>query len=306
MARRRKSSVAEDFIDLVALLPWWAGVGLALASHWVLHAVAMRPLPAVHSAQQIGHLTTTAIWQGLALGGQYLLPMICLFGAAISAIRCWRRRALFGTTVASSNAEALHAMSWQEFELLVGEGFRRRGYAVKEVGGGGADGGVDLILTKAGEKIFVQCKQWKAFKVGVSTVRELYGVMVAHGAVGGFVVTSGRFTQEASAFAKGRNVQLIDGPSLMKLLREARSESRDNLSAPNSIAPQVVASLGGRVEVAGTVKVTPTAPTEPACPKCGEPMARRVAKRGAAAGKFFWGCSAFSEGCRGTREIQSA
>ena len=31
--------------------------------------------------------------------------------------------------------------------------------------------------------------QWKAFKVGVDVVRELYGVMAARRAVRGFVVT---------------------------------------------------------------------------------------------------------------------
>ena len=36
MARRRKSSTAKDLMDLVALLPWWAGVVLAITSYWVL------------------------------------------------------------------------------------------------------------------------------------------------------------------------------------------------------------------------------------------------------------------------------
>lgn len=294
-------------MDLVALLPWWAGVGLALISYWLLHAVATRPLPAVQSAQQIGQMATTAIWQGLAMGGQYLLPMICLFGAVISAVRRRQRRALFDTTSASSSADALKGMSWQQFELLVAEGFRRRGYVVKEVGGGGADGGVDLVLTKASEKTFVQCKQWKAFKVGVSTVRELYGVMAAHGAAGGFVVTSGRFTQEASAFADGRNIQLIDGPALMNLLREARNKDGDRPAASNLSVPQAVTSPHRHAQATGMTKVMELAASaEPPCPRCGKPMVQRVAKRGAAAGKTFWGCSAFSEGCRGTREIQSA
>lgn len=48
----------------------------------------------------------------------------------------------------SSSVSALNDMSWQEFELLVGEAFRRKGYAVAENGGGGADGGVDLVLKK--------------------------------------------------------------------------------------------------------------------------------------------------------------
>jgi len=64
----------------------------------------------------------------------------------------------------------------------------------------------------------VQCEQWRAFKVGVDVVRELYGVVAATGAIGGFVVTSGRFTSEASAFASGRNVTLIDGAALQDSL----------------------------------------------------------------------------------------
>lgn len=305
MARRRKSSTAEDLMDLVALLPWWAGVALALTSYWVLHAIATRPLPAAQSAQQIGQLATTAIWQGLATGGQYLLPVICLFGAVMSAVRRQQRRALFDTTSATSSADALQDMSWQQFELLVGEGFRRRGYAVKEVGGGGADGGVDLVLTKAGEKSFVQCKQWKAFKVSVSTVRELYGVMAAHGAAGGFVVTSGRFTQEATAFANGRNIRLIDGPALMQLLREARGKPEAGSSHSDAPLPHVMAATARSYESAGLTQTTaPAVSTHPHCPKCDKPMVRRVAKRGVGAGKAFWGCSDFSAGCRGTREIQ--
>ena len=69
----------------------------------------------------------------------------------------------------------------------------------------------------------MQCKQWRAFKVGVDVVRELYGVMAARGATGGFVVTSGRFTDDAISFASGRNVTLVDGPKLVGLIRQARA-----------------------------------------------------------------------------------
>lgn len=284
---RRKSSAAEDLMDLVALLPWWAGVALAAVSYWFLHGIATRPLPKIQPGQPIGDFTTTALWQGLATGGQYLLPLICLFGAALSVIKRRQRRQLYETASAGDSAEVLQGMSWQEFELLVGEGFRRRGYGVRESGGGGADGGVDLVLTKDGEKIFVQCKQWKAFKVGVSTVRELYGVMAAHGATGGFVVTSGRFTKEATDFAQGRNIQLLDGSALMQLLREARGTGRRDKSSEVRHATQDAEPIATAI----------------LCPKCGKPMVRRMAKRGATVGKPFWGCSNFSGGCRGTREI---
>ena len=98
-----------------------------------------------------------------------------------------------------------------------------------ETGGGGADGGIDLVLTRPGkngsEKFLVQCKQWRAYKVGVDVVRELYGVMAAKGASGGFVVTSGRFTDDAISFARGRNVTLVDGPKLCGLLRPPQRDA---------------------------------------------------------------------------------
>lgn len=42
-------------------------------------------------------------------------------------------------------------------------------------------------------------------------------------------------------------------------------------------------------------------PEEPRCPDCGAPMVLRLARRGANAGNQFYGCSRYSEGCRGTR-----
>lgn len=41
----------------------------------------------------------------------------------------------------------------------------------------------------------------------------------------------------------------------------------------------------------------------PACPDCGKPMIRRLARAGKNAGKAFWGCSAYPD-CRGSLEIQ--
>ena len=51
---------------------------------------------------------------------------------------------------ASPAVSILEGMTWQEFEMLVGEGFRLQGYSVLESGGGGPDGGVDLVLRRGG------------------------------------------------------------------------------------------------------------------------------------------------------------
>ena len=192
--------------------------------------------------------------------------------------------------VAQSKATgALDGMSWRKFEMLVGEGFRLQGYQVTESGGGGPDGGVDLTLAKGGEKFLVQCKQWRALKVGVDVVRELYGVMAARGATGGFVVTSGRFTDDAIKFASGRNVRLMDGPALHTMLRQA-SSAADSRAAQSSTAP-------------ASNSVPKASPAlAPPCPVCQKEMVRRTAKRGASAGAAFWGCVAYPV-CRGTRQV---
>jgi restriction system protein len=297
MARRGKTSPAEDIMDLVAMLPWWVGVMLALVSYLVLHSVASKHVVATAQPGQVGAMVTQSLWKTLASVGQYILPILCLAGAGMSA---WRRRARQSlvTDVAQSKAtDALDGMSWREFEMLVGEGFRLQGYQVVETGGGSADGGVDLVLTKpgknGGEKFLVQCKQWRAFKVGVDVVRELYGVMAARGATGGFVVTSGRFTDEAISFASGRNVNLVDGPKLHGLIRQAKagidgSPARSSSSSSAGVDPAVPPN---------------PVPTQAAsCPLCSKPMVRRTAKRGANAGSEFWGCTGYPA-CRGTRPI---
>lgn len=286
MPRRRKTSLADDLIDLVALMPWWAGVVLAAVGYLVLHAVASSPAPTVSSPTQVSSLIWSTWFRGLVLAGQFILPFICLLGALMSFLRRRKRLGLHQGVRQSSTANALEQMSWQDFEVLVGEGFRQRGYAVQESGGGGADGGVDLVLRKDGETFLVQCKQWKAFKVGVSVVRELYGVMAARGAAGGFVVTSGQFTDEAEAFARGRNIRLFNGTALLQLIRNGRP----------ALAPLPPVSHGAQQASA------PLTQEAPACPACSQSMVRRVAKRGASAGSAFWGCSAYPS-CKGTRPL---
>ena len=307
MTRRKQNSPLDDAIELVSLMPWWVGLGLAVVAYLVLSSIANGPLPSATPGQGASHLMTASLWRGLAMAGQFLVPLVCVIGAIVSAVRRHQRKTLANTVSHNTAADALDHMSWREFEMLVGEGFQRRGYTVKETGGGGADGGIDLVLGKDGEKFLVQCKQWKAFKVGVSVVRELYGVMAAQGAAGGFVVTSGRFTEDAIAFAKGRHVHLVDGPALMQLLREGRSKPQTAGTDPapaRTSSPVLQPHAPSSPSPSAPPRQAATMAEAPSCPQCGKSMVQRVARRGASAGKGFWGCSDFANGCRGTREIR--
>jgi restriction system protein len=284
MARRRKESGADVLLELVSMLPWWAGLLLAVVAYVGLHSLATPPQPAPMQPGQLGAFVGKEMVSSLAALGQYLLPLICVVAAGVSFWKQRERSNLVTTVAHSKSADALDGMSWQDFEKLVCEAFRQQGYSVAETGGGGADGGIDLVLGKYNEKFLVQCKQWKAFKVGVDVVRALYGVMAAKGATGGFVVTSGEFTDEAKAFASGRNVDLIDGQRLFAMIQRARQSSSLNVAALRSTASTAASS------------------TDPVCPICGSEMIKRTAKKGANAGSQFWGCIKYPA-CRGTRTL---
>ena len=293
MAKRRQSAF-DDLIDVAAKLPWWAGVALAIVAYLVIHPFAEAPPPTAATVQEMGQAVSKQLYQTLAMLGQYLVPAAFLIGAAVSAVGRAKRRKLLAATAEVGTHNTAKSMTWQEFEMLVGEAFRQQGFTVRETAAG-ADGGVDLELRKDGELYLVQCKQWRATKVGVAIVRELFGAMAAAGATGAYVVTSGVFTKEAQRFAEGRNITLVDGDALQILIAQAQ-ETKAALvegESPNGRPDRVY----DRPEPA-------MAATEavPQCPTCGGPMVKRVARRGANAGKAFWGCAKYPK-CRGTRVL---
>lgn len=281
MARKRKQSALEDLIDITAMLPWWVGALLSIIAYFVLHHYATAKITSVGTVAKLGDNVASQLGKTLAIFGQYILPVAFIIGAGLSAYRRHTRGTLFTDVQVGSSTSALNDMSWQEFEMLVGEAYRRKGYMVAETGGGGADGGVDLVLRKDGEKYMVQCKQWKAYKVGVSNVRELYGVMAAEGAVGGFVVTSGVFTTDAKTFAEGRNIHLIGGAELTTMIKKSQAQSQTSTATSQRTPRNVAAATAG-----------------PSCPNCGSTMVKRTVKQGANIGNVFWGCSSYPK-CRG-------
>lgn len=287
MARKKKSSPAEDFIAVIALVPWWIGLTIGVIGYFVLHEFATSPVVVVASGPGLAGSLYGTFARALAQAGQYVVPFLCLIGAGASALGRRKRKKLLDGVASAGNTDALGAITWLEFEQMTGEWFRRQGYAIAEAGGAGPDGGIDLVLHKNGEKFLVQCKQWRAMKVGVNVVRELYGVMAAQRVAGGFVVTSGSFTDDAKKFAQGRNVELLDGSMLVHALRGATPElQQTGLKQPKA---------AGETQPA---KMSP-------CHVCGSEMVRRVAKRGANAGQAFLGCSGYP-GCKTTRPIAEA
>lgn len=282
MARKR-SSPFDGLITILARLPWWVSLLIALGAWLILHPVATTPVvaPAGFKLEHMSGIMLRQLWHTFAMFGQYLIPFACLIGAIGSVVgRSKRKQLLDNVKTATQPGKAIDGLNWQQFELLIGEAFRRKGYSITETGGKGADGGIDLILRKGGEKYLVQCKHWRSFRVGVPVIREFFGAMAVEGATGGFVVTSGQFREEAQAFAEGRNIKLVDGGKLKQLL--ANRQSTSPVTKPPVQAKPVVQPVSA----------------EPACPLCQSTMVKRTARKGANAGNMFWGCGAYPK-CRG-------
>jgi restriction system protein len=260
-------------LELVASMPWPAGIVLGIVAYIGLrHGVALfLSNSASPITQQIGQAFSNGALMPLA----WMVLAICWLGALLSYLASRKRARLLET---QTGLDSLRAMNWREFELLVGEAFRRQGYSVEETGLGGADGGVDLILRKNGRTELVQCKQWRREQINVSVVREMWGLVHHHRADAVKIVAVGEFTRDAAAFARDKAIDLINGEKLLVAVRDSQATP----ALQTRIEPTLMASI-------------------PSCPLCGKTMTQR-SKR--ATGQSFWGCSSFPR-CKGTRPYDS-
>jgi len=268
----RKSSVLDDLLEITSKLPWWAGVLLAVISYVGLHQYTLSEISRISLEKHQFDGVRDQLLHTFAYIGQYILPMIFLIGASLSAFNQKRKKVLLDK---QSGIKSIKNLSWREFEELIGEYYRRNNYKVIETDTG-PDGGVDLVLIRDSKKTAVQCKHWKASKVGVAIVRELYGVMAANDVAEGVVVTSGEFTKDARVFSETLPIELINGAHLASMI----SSVRKNRNIDTQDTPTTEAVY---------------------CPRCKSSMVLRSAKKGSNAGKKFWGCSTFPR-CKGTRD----
>jgi restriction system protein len=278
MARQR----ADVWDDLFEALRWLFTV---VHPAWsILVAAAFLLIPAICFHHVIGMPHAQLL--GVAVGA---LPAVVSLAAGLGGWRLRRQRAALLRQ--HLDIDWLNRLSWQEFEQQVAEVYLHRGYQVEEVGGGGADGGIDLRLWRDGQTSIVQCKRWRTFKVGVRPVRELFGVMAAERADRAIFITSGVYTDEALRFAEGKPVELVDGAQLAQMFREVQAA----LKQPSQPAP-VAAAPGTQPPL--------EAPGRPKCPRCGSEMVLRRARSGQHTGRESWGCSMYAEtGCGGIRPV---
>jgi restriction system protein len=129
--------------------------------------------------------------------------------------------------LANLNAtDNLATMDWEDFEHLVrelfGKVFGGEGQDVR-ITQASRDRGVDAIAFDPdpirGGKFVIQAKRYNNV-VPVSAVRDLYGTMIAEGAVKGILVTTSHYGNDSREFAKDKPITLIDGSNLVHMFQQ--------------------------------------------------------------------------------------
>jgi hypothetical protein len=144
MARRRD----DGLLHLLTGLPWWVSVAISVIVYVALRWLA----PAIEFDNLVFKNVAKVVPQTA-----WFFALIFLFVAAFSFFKSWQRRHLLDSR---SDLDSIRALSWSDFELLVGEAFRRQGYAVEKCGGWG----IGRVLYKGGQKSWPNADIGKAKK----------------------------------------------------------------------------------------------------------------------------------------------
>lgn len=159
-------------------------------------------------------LNLTLIGACIVLGVLIVLGWRTLGDHWLLRLQFWRRDRWRGLSL-----DQLQNLSPGEFEEYVTRHiFERQGYRAINTPDV-KDGGIDvLVFDGQGQQAVVQCKRYKG-TVGEPVVRDLYGTMIGNGATYAYLITTGEISNAAYLWARGKPIELIDGPRLVQLGR---------------------------------------------------------------------------------------
>jgi len=176
----------NSLFSILARQPWWVSALIAVGSFGGLRLL---------------------IPEGMALFAAMPFAGIAIY-ALVQQLRRPRAKGIAKTL------ERARGLSGEGFVSALETGFKREGYDVTRM-----DGAADLVLRREGLVTLVACKRWKAMRAGIEPLREFDAATREHGPVGRMYVATGEVTDHALAFAKERNIRLVQEEELARLLR---------------------------------------------------------------------------------------
>ncbi len=172
--------------------PWWISIGIAL----LFVALSFALLPEQY--RLVG-----------AMGGAPFL--------GIGLIALWQQARLPSARRSQEILHAVGAMGWPRFAALLEEGFAQQGYQVERM-----QGAADFALRREGRTTLVSARRWKAARPGEESLQVLRAAAQSSGASECLYVSLGELSANAQSYAKRHQVQLMQGPALAYLLKNAK------------------------------------------------------------------------------------
>jgi hypothetical protein len=108
---------------------------------------------------------------------------------------------------------ALSGMHWREFQRLVIEALRRRGFEQVPHGEGLDHEGV-VGLRHQGRDWLLSTKHGAGYVLGLPAVHEFASMMQLHGAAGGWMTTLGKLLPDTVSQARLHRIELLDAPGV--------------------------------------------------------------------------------------------
>lgn len=142
----------------------------------------------------------------------FTLPFV-----VIGFVAAWKQKDVPSESRVADTVEAVTAMSWRDFSVLVEQAFQRDGFTVTRT-----NGAADFVLVKNGRSTLVCCKRWKAASQGVEPLRALEEAREVQEAREALYVSAVGISDSARRFAKEHRVALMLAPQLTRLLRLPR------------------------------------------------------------------------------------
>jgi HJR/Mrr/RecB family endonuclease len=195
-------------VVIVAALTAFAVTGVLLAGCFALQRVLVSTWPQYRRVAQF-HAAQAKYRGDFAEYNASVLRQLAEYN---------RQLAEYNARVLREKEQFWRSLDGISFERELGQLFRKLGYQVTTTSHT-ADGGVDLILERSGQRIVVQCKS-HASKVGIGTARELVASIIDFRAQKGILAVTSGVTRPVADYVKGRNIEIYDLHHIISLQRE--------------------------------------------------------------------------------------
>ena len=210
-------------------------------------------------------LVLAALASGFSLTTNGDIRLALLVLAAVAATAIWLVRGVSGPKTPTARElagrfEVVREMGGPQFEVFVADLFRAMGHRVTMLGRSG-DQGVDVIVDYQGERVALQCKNYRR-AVGNKPVQEVFAGARHHGCQRAWVVAPAGYTRGARELAGSTGVSLHDAGSITRWIRQVERLERER--ANEAQAARSVAGNEGATEDAHRRASWQTHPDDPA------------------------------------------